>query len=277
MKEHTYRYEKVIIGDSLAALLMGYHEGRPVITLNPVEPFFFETYDSDIDLSFLGLENNERVLNTPDNEIKVGIEKREVYRKVAMAMSLAGLLPFAGKAISMRQVEDKKVRVILDHARSAFFTFDSSVIVGNNILEPEIPPKYLVLDWIDVRSGMVHPFDRIEKYTDFVKCIHFYPSERLDGAHDKKDLVCVSQLTREQMNSYEYSDTYARFEVLDSMKNAGIRGARNGRDPNRPGKYKHYAVKLETNRRVTYPMYSEIDYTPQPTGSRNLKLLTDIF
>ena len=76
MKEHTYRYEKVIIGDSLAALLMGYHEGRPVITLNPVEPFFFETYDSEVDLSFLGLENNERVLTTHDNEIKVGEKKR---------------------------------------------------------------------------------------------------------------------------------------------------------------------------------------------------------
>ena len=277
MKGHTHRYEKIIIGDSLEALLMGYKEGRPVITLNPIEPFFFETYNSAVDLSFLGIENKERIIKTPDDEIKVGIKKQEVYRKVAMVMALAGLLPFAGKAISMRQVEDKKVRVVLDHARSAFFTFDSSVTVGNNILDPEIPPKYLVLDWMDVRSGMVHPFDRIEKYTDFVKCIHFYPSDRLDGAHDKKDLVCVSQLTREQMNNYEYSDTYARFEVLDSMKRAGIRGARNGRDPNRPGKYKHYAVKLETNRREAYPIYSKIEYKPQPTAHRNLKLLTDVF
>ena len=36
------------------------------------------------------------------------------------------------------------------------------------------------------------------------------------------------------------------------MKEAGIRGARNGRDVNNPERYKYYAVKVEPAQRVIY-------------------------
>ena len=44
-------------------------------------------------------------------------------------------------------------------------------------------------------------------------------------------------LNEQQLRDFEYSDTYARFKTLAMMKEAGIRGARNGKDANRPGKY----------------------------------------
>ena len=37
----------------------------------------------------------------------------------------------------------------------------------------------------------------------------------------------------------------AKFKIKDMMKQAGIRGARNGRDQKRPDKYKYYAIKVE--------------------------------
>jgi hypothetical protein len=276
VKHHEYHFQKVIFGNSLAALLMGYKEGTPVITLGAREPLFFEHYPIKTDLSFLGIDNRRQALQSTSSTLNVGVQKRDVYRRVSFLMSLAGLLPFAGSGVSLRQTEANKARMVLDHARSVSFSYDKSIIVGTNLLEPEIPPKkYMVLDWMDVRSGMVHPFDRIEGTSPFVNCIHFYPSERIDGKHDKKDLVCVSYLTKDQLYNYEYSDTYARFSILEQMRKAGIRGARNGRDTKNPERYKYYAVKIETNKREVFPVEPDVDYLPKPTEHKYLKHLTE--
>ena len=278
MKEHTYQHESLIVGNSLSALMCGYETGRPVLTLGAQEPLFFETFDPKSNLALVGFENEVKTLTTPTGEIEVGIEKYKVYRRLSLMMSLAGLLPLSDKAQSMRLTTDNTIKVVLDHARSVKFKFENIIVFQNELLEPKSPPKYMVLDWMNVRSGMVHPIDRIEAASEFVSCIHFYPSERIDGNHTgKKDLVSVSYLTREQMNSYEFSDTYARFEILDHMRTAGIRGARNGRDTKNPEKYKYYAVKLESASRRAIPMNSTIDYFPsQPTSNRYLQYLSSV-
>ena len=38
-------------------------------------------------------------------------------------------------------------------------------------------------------------------------------------------------------------------KILKMMKEQGIRGMRNGRDKRRPGKYYHYAVRIEPRKR----------------------------
>jgi len=91
--------------------------------------------------------------------------------------------------------------------------------------------------------------ENLLRYEDeFVNTVHFYPSDRNDNTK-LKDLVCVSYLTDEQLVDFSYSDTYVKFKLLDLFKQLGIRGARNGRDVNRPGHYKYYAVKLEPSSR----------------------------
>ena len=117
----------------------------------------------------------------------------------------------------------------------------------------EIPKKqmdeYIVIDWVDVKSGMIHSYDYMETEDNFIKEIYFYPSLRIDGASDKKDLVALSYMNKEDLNDFDYADTMAKFKILKLMKEAGIRGARNGRDQNNPEKYKHYAVKIHPRKR----------------------------
>ena len=97
-----------------------------------------------------------------------------------------------------------------------------------------------------VKSGMKHEYDLIYDKADFVNELIFYPSERIDGEHNLKDVVGVSYLSKEQLDDFEYSDINARFKTLYMMKQAGIKGARNGRDMKDKTKYKYYSVKLET-------------------------------
>ena len=56
-------------------------------------------------------------------------------------------------------------------------------------------------------------------------------------------------MTEGQLQDSNYSDTYVKFKVLDIMKEAGIRGARNGRDMLDKTKYKYYALKIEPEKR----------------------------
>ena len=84
---------------------------------------------------------------------------------------------------------------------------------------------------------------------EFVKDIIFYPTDRSDN-RNLKDLVAVSYLTDEQINDFNYSDTMAKFKIIEMMKDAGIRGARNGRDVNNPERFKYYAIKIEPAQRI---------------------------
>jgi hypothetical protein len=123
---------------------------------------------------------------------------------------------------------------------------------------------FKVFDWIDATSCTTHPHQYFETEDNFIREIYFYPTERLDGNHpNKKDLVAISYLTEEQLRDYEYSDTYAKFKVLNIMKEAGIKGARNGRDMLDKTKYKHYALKVQPYKREVVSLqknlYDDID------------------
>jgi hypothetical protein len=47
------------------------------------------------------------------------------------------------------------------------------------------------------------------------------------------------------LNDYRFSDAYVRIKAQNLMKEAGIKGKRNGRDQANPNKYKYYAIRLE--------------------------------
>jgi hypothetical protein len=117
------------------------------------------------------------------------------------------------------------------------------------------PPEilgYRTLDWFDVRSGMKHDYNYLLDDSEFCKKIHFYLSWRIDGNYDRKDLVCESYLTEEQLNDVNYSDSISRLKVLNMMKEAGIRGTGNG-----VGRW--LPIKLELWKREIYPI-NKFDY-----------------
>jgi hypothetical protein len=111
------------------------------------------------------------------------------------------------------------------------YIFDDHNVSGLSPSSTKNSQIFKVLDWFDVSRGGKHDIDYICTNEEFVNEIYFYPSE-LNPA--KKDLVSISYLTQEQLDNYEYSDTYARFKIISELKNAGIRGSKNGKNPNFP-------------------------------------------
>jgi len=100
-----------------------------------------------------------------------------------------------------------------------------------------------------MRAGMTHEHKWIKSTTDFVNCILFYPSKRLDGHHpNKKDAAAISYIEENKLNDIEWSDSYARLKAISMMKEAGI---------------KVPAYKIETSHREIIPLgkyiYPEVD------------------
>ena len=247
----------------MRAVLFAYFNDLPIIFTQLQEPVFYERFRWSLDLSSLGIKNLAVSINTPTGGWSYGLEKNKIWRHLLYILSMAGQVPLSDKIEKIRIEEDRVLKITTEHSRLIRFSYDKLIVFDDHNLEglPYLtsandPNKiYRVLDWMNVRSGMNHAYDMIEGGDKFVTQIFFYPSDRIDGDHkDKKDLVAVSYLTKDELECFEYSDTYARFKVCDIMKGSGIRGKRNGRDPRDPNKYKYYALKIEADRRQAIPL-----------------------
>ena len=254
MKEHRYQWEGIIVGYSLSALIYAFYSGMPVVGYPSSAPWNFEKLPRT-DLSQYGMGKG-----TLTYEI-------DLWNHLYMLLSMGGQIPFADNAASIRMDSNALVVSTSNRSRIVRGDFNTVWMFDDHGIEGmpeviELCDEYRVADWFDVRSGMKHNESKLmDPSEDFVRNIYFYPSQRLDGHHpDKKDLCSESFLQESQLDDFECSPTYARFKILDRMKDIGIRGARNGMGPN--GKPKHYALKIEFSkrekRRITMHTYTDV-------------------
>ncbi len=171
-------------------------------------------------------------------------------------MGMEGLVPFSNLCQNIRIIDDQ-LDVTTNRYRKSSMKFknliiyDDQQVTGLPLAIKEEKDKNLVIDWINVRSGCTHELDELSSNEDFVKKVHFYPTERSDNK-SFKDLAAISYLADEELEDFNFSDTMAKFKVQKMMKDAGIRGARNGRDVNNPDKFKYYAIKVEPSQREIF-------------------------
>ena len=257
MKGHIYEYNEIVIGGSMEALAYGYAKQVPVIFCKPSPPLIFEHYEPAADLEKLGVEPREIVLTSPAGKEVVGNPKAEVWQRLSFIMSLAGLLPLSSRATSISVGDDNILSIATNRARVVKFKFNKLIVFDKENLQGfahtrEEMLNYKVIDWIDVKSGTKHEYDFIKTEDEFVNRIYFYDSGRVFGK-GRTDAAVVSYLTAEQLDSYEYSDTYAKYKVTQLMKDCGIRGAKNGKC-SKTGKVKYTSIKIEPNRRQVIPI-----------------------
>lgn len=244
LRSHIYDKETIVIGGDLRTLLYAYSNELPVIYANPQRPFQFDEIQHE-NLSILGLE--------PTRPYK----QSELWARVNFFLGLSGLLPMGANATNLR-ITENQLSITTKYSRNVKFNFNRLVVINDNKifglpqLKKETREKNRVVDWVNVRSGCSHNILHLRSDRDFVREIIFYPTDRSDN-RSLKDLVAISYLTDEELDDFNFSDTMVKFKVTEMMKEAGIRGARNGRDVLKPQRYKYYAVKIEPAHRVVEP------------------------
>jgi hypothetical protein len=253
IRDINFSFDKIVVGSSLEALTYAYLNNLPLIHTRLQSPHFLDRFNPDQDLSKFGIDNKIKILKSNDEDRSVGIKKIFLWEKLYFNLSLSGQIPLESKCVSLR-IDNGTLKASTSKARLAkikfneLIVFDDNSFIGlgsYNIKEK----KYKVYDWFQVRSGMKHEYDVICGDDEFVNKIYFYQSDRIDGNHPFKDAISYSYLTEDQLQDFEYSDINARFKTIYMMKQAGIKGTRNGRDSANKDRYKYYAIKIENSKR----------------------------
>tara|TARA_B100000809_G_scaffold55797_1_gene51702 strand:+ start:2432 stop:3352 length:921 start_codon:yes stop_codon:yes gene_type:complete len=248
------KYNKLVVGHTIGAQLYSFLNNTPIIMGAFQRPYSFERLDEDVDTSLISLQPERKTLNTPEGPVVFGNSKQQVWDHLMFMNSIAGLAPLVDKVSSIRLIDDNNLKIITKRNAAAEVYFKKLIVFNHDNFKglplPENEEKeYLVIDWMNV-SSTKHDLDMIETNDAFVNKIIFYPSKRIMGHHpNRKDLVSISHLSKKELHSYDHSDTYVKFKVLDTLGKLGIRGPRNGKKADNPEKHIHYRLKLDVTAR----------------------------
>ena len=243
-----FEYDKIVIGSGLEALLYAFTKNLPLIFNQDLSPNIFERFHPSVDLSMFGdFKETER-----------GVRKIDLWKRLCFSLSISGKLPLPHNTTSLRiKSEENTIEAFVSETKKVLIGYKELLIFDakniNGIDATETEKQYEVLDWMNIRSGGKHDLEVLNSEENFVKQIVFYLSNRIDGNKKIKDLVAISHLTEEEKNDTINDAIYARFKVQKMMQSVGIRGAKNGKNPNYPEKssepYKYLSLNIEHDRR----------------------------
>ena len=201
-----FKYDNLVLGGSLDALYFAFTEGYPIIYKDLEKPF---------ELDKIGDRN-----------------KKELVEQILFLLALSNLHPFANKVEELRVEENK---VFVSGKRPWIAEIEAKTIHDFRNSQTDM---YKVVDLINVRSCGCHDFHIITGKANFVKEIHFHPSQRsletknfliqknpkLTWAELTKDIQAIYYLNKKQLDDEEYGPVYSRIKAKQMMKDAGILG-----------------------------------------------------
>lgn len=152
------------------------------------------------------------------------------WSRIQLIMSLSGRL-LNYEEINTVRVLSGEIKISTSNGlkKYTFNTcniFDPTGVQVENEIEKRLSTLYRVYDdFVLSNLGGKHAYLPPKKTKDsLAKEIHYYISDRVDGANYVTDCVAESLLTREQLNDVDYSDSITRFAVSRHLTSLGIHG-----------------------------------------------------
>ena len=263
-------YEQIVVGSSLRALLYASLHELPVFFTKPDKPKPFELFSPSVDLSSFGLENTLRFWETPEGQHQTGDYKIHLWEHLLFVLGLKGLAPFSDMCDSLR-LDDDCLTGYSEYAKLRSVDFDVCHYFDdagryNLLATEEGEAQYKVYDRIAFMRGGKHKYDLITTGDDFCDSIWFYPTPRVDGKTAIKDACAISILSVDQLDDFDFSETMARLTTLETMKDLGLRGPKNGYQED--GRPRYRSFKTETIDRKKFllspPLWIETDTIKAP-------------
>ena len=253
-KTPSQKCRDVIVGHSLQALLYSYLNDTPIIISQKSSPVLFDLCSPDLPLHLVGLSQNSTTLKTSEGIIKLGTSKAKLRSNLILCISMSGLLLNSASPWNIKfgdgnvdyYTKSKKHSISYDTVR----IFDSDKISGLSIKKHDV--IYEVYDNIYIRSSNKNDIEYIKTKDNFVKEIYIHPSDRNGTRPEDRDIICKSILTKEQLNSFDYSDTICRMKVAAKMKENGFTGSKAVLNKKDPSKYYYRDLSLVSADRVVY-------------------------
>tara|TARA_B100000927_G_scaffold187432_2_gene150919 strand:+ start:57 stop:845 length:789 start_codon:yes stop_codon:yes gene_type:complete len=185
--------------------------------------------------------NRECYYLATNNQLPVFYEKMQMrvlgssrqdytWCRFLLMLALQGKVLSSGQRGTIKITEDK-ISLInegtrIDYSFNTCYIFDpTGLSLENEIIETK-DESYKVFDDFEIsRLGSKHRSLPAKSSTDTLASqIHYYISDRVDGANYITDCLVESRLSKEQLNSFDYSDTMARFSIQRHLESIGVYG-----------------------------------------------------
>lgn len=275
------KYKNIVIGSSLSAVIFAFNNQYPLFFTHPRKPFRFDYLKPESDLGCVKLFSSKEI-QTFDGAKFMGCPKYLLWERLVFLLALDGLIPLSDLCSNIRE-NDQRVVCSNDYSKIFEFEYDICHYFGDDnssgfVTEKKVAkPKFICYDWIAFNRGGKHDIDYINTGDDLAQEIWFYPSDRIDGNTAVKDACVVSILNEEQVDSFDYSETMARFKMIHEMESRGMKGKFNGYGPN--GKPKYYKFRTTSLYREKYSLstgYKPKSDTVKVTKQDEESLLQDL-
>ena len=229
----------VVIGHSLEAALFAFHNEYYYICSTSFQPLFFEEC---AEFSLFGTKN-----------------KKQIYEQIK---NLLGLLSLNIEYENVQQIRIQQNKIKIFDTNLLFgFEFERCYIVDktkvtheNSIMVPRHETYKVIDDFKLSRIGKdvtgIAPYRTTDR---LISQAYFYNSMRIDGAKYVTDAVTVSNLTREQLYDFDYSDTMVTFKLKKILNDMGYTGLKQN-FAYKSGNIKTKKINLDHIKRYVIPI-----------------------
>ena len=265
------RFENIVVGNTLSALMYSYIHNFPVVFTKAEMPRRFD-YLAHGAFPLL-IPDQSKILKTFNQQEHVGTSKQLLWDRLYFSLSLNGLIPLSSLCRAIRY-DRNKILCSNEYSKICEIEFDTCHYFGDDNAKGFISEKkldddsYICYDYIAFNSGGKHDIDFIDTSDNFISKIWFYGSDRIDGNTPVRDACAVSKLTGKQLLDFDYSETMARFKVLKIMKDNGMRGKQSGYT--KKGTPRHYDFRTTSIRREISRVRGKL-----ATASPNIEIKTN--
>ena len=234
----------MVLGQDLASVIYAYLTNSDLIFTDLEAPNEFEFLPPDFNTSLFDLPKIEIKIRSCNGQVSFGYPKVELWNHLLFVLSASGRLPFGTTPVNIEKSDD--VLFVKTKSNKYSMSFSEIQTFTNRHNGNE------VYDWFDARSCGPHDLEYFKQEHNFVKEMFFYPSSRLGTPSSVKDVLVISHMDDKQLSDFSFSPTMVRLKAVHVMDSLGIRGKKNGRNPNYPrtgDTHLYLNIKLEHRKR----------------------------
>lgn len=253
MKNQIYKYDTVILGSSIEALLYAYITQYPVFFAGLRCPFEFEHFGPDF--YFINEKKVSHTINSNLGPIEFGMNKLYLWNKLLFFLSFAGQVPITGEPNSLR-VDNGTLRI---NSNNRLFIIEPQKILLFDDLNVEglgVPKdkkgKYKAYDYIEFNSMYPHEYQYInDQESNLISEIWF-----VDPLKDVRysDGFLVSTFNKKKELERDLTEYNIKFRLKDIFKKYGLKGKANG--------FHHIHKHIQRYKQVQYTLKERIIVEP---------------
>lgn len=254
MKNAVHKYDTVIVGSNLEALLYAYITKYPVFFAGLKCPFEFEHFEPAF--SFPLAEFTNHTIKSNLGDIQLGINKLDLWNNLMFCLSLAGQIPITGEANSLR-IDNGTLRInsnnrLLIVEPQKILLFDDLGVEGLGPAKSKVG-KFTSYDYVEFNSMYAHEYDLIKDNKNNIISELWFVSPPNDTRF--KDGFLISTFKTKKEMDRDLAEYNIKFRLKDIFKKYGIKGKANG--------FHHIHKHIQRYKQVRYTLKERIIVEPK--------------